>query len=376
MVRAMESAPHHPRAWAAIDLLRFACALMVVAHHYWAALPLAPVPTSEAMLAHTRLSAEWAGWTGFGWVGVELFFVISGYVIACSAIGTAPADFVRRRAQRLLPAAWICATLTFALLLALNAAAPVTLTLQWLRSMAFWPLGDQIDPSYWTLGVEVAFYALVAWRLRGGSSPERIERLAWWIGGASLAFWALLLATGQLESDWMKEGLARLLLLPHGVFFALGMFVHAWHRRGGDARLAGGIALLLAGAAVEIVAHGIDQTNHQGISGGTEVALAAFAIGVAVIAGCRRIQPWLGWSCGFSATLGLMTYPLYLIHQQLGAGMASLFGPGAMVPAVFVSIAIAWGVVRYGEPGIRGWIGTMFSRRRGPRPDSYPIASP
>jgi exopolysaccharide production protein ExoZ len=58
-----------------------------------------------------------AQFTWFGWVGVEVFFVISGFVITNSARGASPIEFLKGRVLRLYPAAWICATLSlFALI--------------------------------------------------------------------------------------------------------------------------------------------------------------------------------------------------------------------------------------------------------------------
>lgn len=49
----------------------------------------------------------------FGYLGVDLFFLIGGFVIMMSAAhGTAQA-FTASRAGRLLPAFWICCTATF-----------------------------------------------------------------------------------------------------------------------------------------------------------------------------------------------------------------------------------------------------------------------
>ena len=40
-----------------------------------------------------------------------------------------------------------------------------TVAARWLASMTFWPVATQIDGSYWSLGIEVAFYLLIATQL-------------------------------------------------------------------------------------------------------------------------------------------------------------------------------------------------------------------
>jgi peptidoglycan/LPS O-acetylase OafA/YrhL len=50
-----------------------------------------------------------------GWVGVEVFFVISGFVIANSAESRNSQAFIRSRIGRLVPAVLICATATLLL---------------------------------------------------------------------------------------------------------------------------------------------------------------------------------------------------------------------------------------------------------------------
>jgi len=58
-----------------------------------------------------------APFTWFGWVGVEIFFVISGFVMANSAIKSSATEFVSGRALRLYPAVWVYSILTFIVLL-------------------------------------------------------------------------------------------------------------------------------------------------------------------------------------------------------------------------------------------------------------------
>lgn len=372
---------HKPRGWAAIDLLRFACALLVVANHFGASLPLAPGPAAAGALGDAVLSTRFAPWAGIGWVGVEIFFVISGYVIACSANGTAPGDFLRRRAQRLLPAAWVCATVAFVALWSLQALPGATLGAQWMRSMLFWPIGQAIDPSYWTLGIEVSFYLMVAALLRGGTSAARIEGLAWAIGGASALFWVLQLGDGTLDGSRMNERLSQLLLLVHGIFFAVGVLLYRIHNEGLSRWRAIGLLVFLTGCGFEIVARSRDMAAVFGLAAAPIAPLLIFALGVGIIATCRRLQPMLGWTGKWAATLGLMTYPLYLLHQQIGAVGAGLFARAGiaaewgLAAALLFVLALSWAVVRHAEPPLRRWI-ARISVRRAPRPDIRPSASP
>ncbi|MCU0650139.1 MAG: hypothetical protein MUF00_19285, partial [Gemmatimonadaceae bacterium] len=49
----------------------------------------------------------------YGYLGVELFFMISGFVILMTAANGSVRDFVISRAVRLYPAFWVCCTATF-----------------------------------------------------------------------------------------------------------------------------------------------------------------------------------------------------------------------------------------------------------------------
>jgi peptidoglycan/LPS O-acetylase OafA/YrhL len=103
-VRAMGREPIY-----GLDLLRFAAAMLVTLYHFRFRLP----ESGDMMVAYLRtpkpLPVADTGWW-FCWIGVQVFFVISGLVIAYSVEGTSRAQFVRSRVARLLPAMLICAT--------------------------------------------------------------------------------------------------------------------------------------------------------------------------------------------------------------------------------------------------------------------------
>ncbi|WP_052216274.1 acyltransferase family protein [Sphingomonas sp. ERG5] len=346
----------------ALDLLRFASALMVVLYHFGSAFARAPSPVGVGMLAGLPLSSAGVAATWFGWVGVELFFVISGFVIAMSAQGASASSFLRRRVLRLLPAAWICATVT---LVVLAWAAPsLWLPLQWLMSVTFWPVGAGIDPSYWTLGIELVFYMLIAAGLGEAGTLTGIERRALWIGALSTGFWLWALFAGWSAPEATGSRQLQLLLLPHGCFFALGILAWAMlHDRVTVGRVIS-FTLFTAIALVEIAAHAIERIHALTIEAAPWVPMLAFIAGLAVILGSLRLQSVLErWvDVRLAATLGLMTYPLYLIHQEAGAALvATLMHRGmSMLPAMIATagtvMVFAWWVARRGEPVVRAWL--------------------
>ncbi|HXQ16897.1 MAG TPA: acyltransferase, partial [Caulobacteraceae bacterium] len=183
-----------------LDLIRFAAAAMVMAFHYGH--DIGPIPLS------------WAGW-----VGVEIFFVLSGYVIAASAESAAPWAFARNRIVRLMPAVWLCSTAIAGLCL-VQATYP-DLGARYLRSIMLWPTGTWLDGVFWTLPVEVIFYAAVFLALLWRWPLGLVLRL---IGAASAAYWMLRLAALLTHRPLpiVPDPVVTLSLLGFGCYFALG----------------------------------------------------------------------------------------------------------------------------------------------------------
>jgi peptidoglycan/LPS O-acetylase OafA/YrhL len=343
------------RTWEAIDLLRLLSALGVLAYHYGAAYGRLPDP--HAVMAQIPLSDGWLAATWCGWIGVELFFVISGFVIAGSARGASAGQFIGRRIARLLPAAWICASLTLAVLLAVGARG--ALLTEWLGSMSLWPTGPWIDGVYWTLGVELAFYALVAamlaWR-----KLDSLEPLGLVLGGLSLTYW-LVVASGALPAGWVRPRIADLLLLTHGGFFGLGIFIRAGLDRGMSRGRLLAMALCLVPVVIEITAHAVGSARTLGLVASSLAPMLLFMGGVGAMLAADRLQPWIArWlRPGRATAAGLATYPLYLLHQAAGtAVIASLVGAGmpGTLAALLVGVAmlaIAFGIAATVEPWLR-----------------------
>ena len=377
-----------PREIIALDLLRFVSAMLVVAFHFGCAFARAPGWANVDMLGGLPISDSATPWTWFGWIGVELFFVISGFVIAMSAEGASRGVFLRRRALRLLPAAWICATATL-LALMIVAQGP-GLIREWLRSISFWLQGPWVDPSYWTLGIEVVFYAVIAATLGRAGRAETIERSAVLLGALSSAFWLFAVMAGWAATPLMDYRPAQLLLLPHGCFFAIGVLAWAMLNRGVTAGRVLMLAIFFATALTEIAGRTVERTHALGITAGPLVPILVFTIGLGVVLGSARLQRLLAGriDARLAATLGLMTYPLYLLHQEVGAAIVSVLMREGVPFAVAITIALAtvlasaWAVVRVAEPVLRARLAALIdgrvaiTARRGPARDTPPSAFP
>src|ERR1700709_2417167 len=184
-----------------LDIIRFCAAMLVVVYHLGVATwnaegSVAALIVNGATSYPELLSVGW-----FGFVGVEVFFMVSGFIIVYSAIGSTSIRFLRSRILRLYPAAWICATITLAAL-TFGTAAPIPeVTRGYLHSVLLLPVRPWIDSVYWTLGVEIAFYGLIfcllAFRL-----PSAIEVTCCAVGLLSSLYWivGILAAPAFLES--------------------------------------------------------------------------------------------------------------------------------------------------------------------------------
>ncbi len=350
---------------AVIDLIRFACAGGVMAFHFTTAFPLSPGAPVRQIDPGILLPTSLASWTWFGWVGVEIFFVISGYVIAMSGARDSQAGFVRRRVLRLVPAAWLCASLTALVMLAIGGTPVAALAGRWLSAILFLPAATPIDASYWTLPIEVCFYLLVAWFLRAGrDDSRRIERIGIALGAASIAYWLIAWRIGLSPHAALENLLLNLSLLPYGIFFALGILLSAIRTAGATRARVGAALLLTALGCGEVAFHASSMAGIGGLPIDAAWPVGAFAIAVAAIVLADRLQAPLVRHLGTARlmTIGAMTYPLYLVHQNVGAVLivgavrAGVPAWWAIAAAAAVMLVLAWAIAARAEPRVRRWL--------------------
>ncbi|WP_428419887.1 acyltransferase family protein [Methylibium sp.] len=129
-------------------------------------------------IAMTMVIAQHCGLLPFGWTGVWLFFVISGYVITAGFVNgdyaaarptTAYVAFMGRRALRIVPVYLLYLGVGTMVVLASGGASRLTdlpyllsFTYNWHMVFEFWPGPGNWGPfgHLWTLSVEQQFYLL------------------------------------------------------------------------------------------------------------------------------------------------------------------------------------------------------------------------
>jgi peptidoglycan/LPS O-acetylase OafA/YrhL len=320
---------------------------------------------------HARLASqglitypELFPWTKYGWVGVQIFFVISGFVIAYSAEKASAYRFFVSRAVRLFPAAIICATITLAALLLVDNIPTGELFAAYLRSITLWPKGPWIDDSYWTLAIEVAFYALVLGLLLINKF-KWITPLAITIGLFSIAFNLVIWLGHDLETirQLKEKRIPELLLLHHGTFFALGIFLWLHLLKKPVKENLFWIGIFILGGCIQIFAV-VTSLNYQGAGMLPYVPPLIWLTAVAMIFISIRFNAVIfsrlpEWMLLFIRRIGLMTYPLYLIHQNaMLAAMGGIAKLGAhpylaLATGISGALILSWAISVYMEPRLQ-----------------------
>lgn len=255
----------------------------------------------------------------FGGFGVDIFFVISGFIMWETSKVQRPADFMRRRIARIVPPYWFYTTLLVALALIAPRFAP-NIELNWkavLGSYFFIPYTDHrgvMNPILlqgWTLNFEMYFYIIFALSLFIRSLAARL--LA--ISGFFLCSAALGLA---VDKSWaILSQITGTILLE----FVFGMLVSIyWQRRkiGTSTSLA-----LISVGVIALIASELQQPS-------VEYRFILFGIPSALLlSGLRGMETWLSrrpWRVLLAT--GDASYSLYLSHPFVLSAVHLVFnGP-------------------------------------------------
>jgi len=361
-----------------LDPLRFAAALGVAIFHqmFWSwAWASIGVPGFERTVAADVLYPSAAPFTWFGWVGVEIFFVISGFVIANSASQSSPGQFLLGRALRLYPAVWVCATATFLVLFLFGSGPASELVLPYIHAMLMVPkgvTGQWLDEVYWTLAAETAFYGLVFCAMLTRKITLRHLAFGLTIYSAIFNAVALLVASCMTPTDLpylvilMFRVPCAAFLLSHGCFFALGiwLFISANRELTALEQVAIAVACLSGAAEISFFASFFLTSIPAIADQSALIPIAVWSAAVLLIARAanrhrRAAAPAPAEAPAYLRTLGLITYPLYLTHNVIGTALirtlvvSGLDATTAVWVALGLLVLVCWFICAKIEPAVR-----------------------
>lgn len=284
-----------------IDLMRFAAALMVVFYHY-AFRGYAGGDRSEMPYALLAPVAK------YGYLGVELFFMISGFVILMTAASGTLRSFAISRFVRLYPAFWACCTVTFLATLIIGGDRFHASVGQYLINMTMlsgFLHVPPIDGVYWSLFIELQFYAFVALLLALGQIPRA-------------QIWLYLWLLAVLVAQYMDIPRLRIMLIaPYAAYFIAGATCYLIRTQGINAARGGLLTAswLLALYQFTRAVGWFERRFHTDFSTFVVAAIiTAFFLMMLAVA-TRRTGRFAHWRW---VALGSLTYPLYLLHQNIG----------------------------------------------------------
>ena len=287
-----------------LDGLRFLAALCVIFFHF------AFRGGAAGVMPPLDLPAWLVSMSQYGYLGVSLFFMISGFVIAYSAEGRAPLEFAAARFARLYPAHVAAVTLTFAVTLAFGAPLFTAGFSQYFANLTmFAPLFGQefMDGAYWSIVLELIFYGWVFLFLAFGLFEKSGERI--------VLCWLLISLVNELLIG--SKPLRFLFLTEYAGFFAAGVLIYRLRAgKGGFAAvpllaLSFAISVQTSLAGLKIIAARYDAELSGALAAG--LVLGIYALFYAATSPERTRLP-----VRFLAVAGSLTYPLYLIHQHIG----------------------------------------------------------
>lgn len=342
-----------------IDLLRFLSALGVVIFHYTYTAFMegyAPIADFEEVREFSR----------YAYMGINFFFVISGFVIFMSVSDGSAKKFLISRFVRLFPAYWAALIITSVITIYWGGEV---FSISWPQFFANTTMVNEmlaykaVDGAYWTLFIELQFYLFIFILLAIGGMKYFQHILAV----------VLLVSTVALFFPWAEHVNMWTGIFPHwSGYFVTGCVLYLLRRDGVNAYRVLLYLLSIVYMLKQSVLFGQLMERWFGITFDTTVIAVinlSFIAFFSITAFCKENPLRKKW-CYY---LGILTYPLYLVHQHAGYMVFNEFGNEANIVSLVLGTFIAMFVIAYllhyfieiklGKP-LNTWLSARYLSRK------------
>lgn len=335
-----------------LDILRFLAALYVLIYHYVIEFG------STWGLLHSIAK--------FGYLGVPLFFILSGFVISASADRRSPVRFLVSRAARLYPAYIFGVIFTSVIIFSVSgettSAYKIVSNLSFLNEY----IGvSNVDGVYWTLHVEIKFYGCIFLLLIFGIyNNYKVWLTVWLIVSITHRIFEQPFFMGWFispsYSPYFICGVAYYLIYKEGVTFYSSLILFC------------SMLLSFDRSLVQVQ----DFVPGAGLIDGYTAVFIILVVNVTFLTiSLRKLSIK---NRRIYSILGGITYPLYLIHNEAGKALiydlSSVYGESLSILVVgifmvFVSFLVYSFVEPTGSKYVRlvlnaffDWSGSMYFR--------------
>ncbi len=285
-----------------IDILRFLAAIVVFFFH--------SAFRGKYYELYSFEFQELSLFSKYGFFGVDLFFIISGFVILMSIQNKTPTEFFQSRCVRLYPCFWFGVTFTAIVCYFWGAEVFQLSFWQYVLNMTMLAefLGvPSIDGVYWTLYVEIKFYVFMYIIML----TKKIKYLIYF-----LYTWAILaMANLVVDFPWTVQSV---LILSWAHYFIAGALFYIIRKEGIKKEYA---FLLLITYIMSVVMLGerLDGVSSQyniAFSLPVSIAIITAIFGTMLAIALKKIQ--LIKHGKIFILLGSLSYPMYLLHHNVG----------------------------------------------------------
>ncbi len=316
--------PTHKAKIASLEAARFIAALFVLLHH------ATLIPTEARFLGHEPLG----GYFLPGHMGVEFFFVLSGFIILHAhradlgrpgRIGA----YLRRRMARIYLPYWIVLAILIPAYLFTGLGSPEKRDPAYLLSSILL-IPQAVQPALgvaWTLTHEMLFYALFGLFILNHRFLVPV-----------LFGWTAMILMNRYA--WQLPFPGAFFLSPYNILFLLGLGCALFleRRRLPKPALGLGLGVALAAAAWAAELHGALGWDLQRLVHGAAAVLVLLGLVELERSGRLRVPGWL-------VALGTASYAIYLVHAVVQSfvlnlvfhtGIAGRIPEGALFAALVV----------------------------------------